>query len=186
MGFLKSRNLQILGYQKPFPFLGRLQQAFVCLRIPRWLDLLIKLVLRLPSGDHSQTARAAPLIVNYHFRADMESQIISIFTSVQRAVAGTQFSDTPNQYSHLQTHKQTKACWSIPRSQMVFIHFKVCIRYAESWNFEAFVVVQCPMLGRTATGTDIEWLVVHSIKNEIYLIFVTIFNTLNQIDSCAN
>jgi hypothetical protein len=47
-------------------------------------------------------------------------------------------------------------------------------------------VVQCPMLGRTATGTDIEWLVVHSIKNEIYLIFVTIFNTLNQIDSCAN
>ena len=40
MGFLKSRFLQILGCQKPFPYLGRLQQAFVCLCIPRWLDLL--------------------------------------------------------------------------------------------------------------------------------------------------
>ena len=40
MGFLKSRFLQIPGCQKPCPFLGRLQQAFVCLCIPRWLDLL--------------------------------------------------------------------------------------------------------------------------------------------------
>ena len=29
-----------MGCQKPFPYLGRLQQAFVCLCIPRWLDLL--------------------------------------------------------------------------------------------------------------------------------------------------
>ena len=40
MGFLKSQFLQILGCQKPFPYLGGLQQAFVCLCIPRWLDLL--------------------------------------------------------------------------------------------------------------------------------------------------
>ena len=38
--FLKSRFLQILGCQKPFPYLGRLQQAFACLWIPRGLDLL--------------------------------------------------------------------------------------------------------------------------------------------------
>ena len=40
MGFLKLWFLQILGCQKPCPYLGRLQQAFICLCIPRWLDLL--------------------------------------------------------------------------------------------------------------------------------------------------
>ena len=38
--FLKSQFLQIPGCQKPWPYLGRLQQAFVCLCMPRWLDLL--------------------------------------------------------------------------------------------------------------------------------------------------
>ena len=48
--------------------------------------------------------------------------------------------------SHLGIHKQTNACWSIPRSQTVFIHYKICRRYAESWNFEAFVIVHCCQL----------------------------------------
>ena len=45
-------------------------------------------------------------------------------------------------------------------------------RYAESWNYEAFVVVQCPMLGRPAAGTDILFfrvccicMFVHRMKN---------------------
>ena len=29
-----------------------------------------------------------------------------------------------NRSSHLGTHKQTNACWSIPRSKTIFIHFK--------------------------------------------------------------
>ena len=44
-----------------------------------------------------------------------------------------------NRSSHLGIHKQTITCWSIPRSQTVFIHFKLCIRYVENGNFEAFV-----------------------------------------------
>ena len=40
MGFLKYWFLQILGCQKPCPYLCRLQPAFVCLCIPIWLDLL--------------------------------------------------------------------------------------------------------------------------------------------------
>ena len=67
-------------------------------------------------------------------------------------------------------------------------------RYAESWNYEAFVVVQCPMLGRPAAGTDILFirvfsticLVVHRMKNVIYLICITIFHILSQVESCAN
>ena len=43
----------------------------------------------------------------------------------------------------LAIHKQTNVCWSMPRSQTVFIHFKICIRYAENGNYEAFVVVHC-------------------------------------------
>ena len=39
MGFLKSWFLQIPGC--PCPYLGRLLQAIICLRIPRWLDLLL-------------------------------------------------------------------------------------------------------------------------------------------------
>ena len=31
-----------------------------------------------------------------------------------------------NQSSHLGIHKPTNACWSIPRSQTVFYHFKFC------------------------------------------------------------
>ena len=31
-----------------------------------------------------------------------------------------------NRSSHLGIHKQTNACWSIPRSQTVFYHFKIC------------------------------------------------------------
>ena len=81
--------------------------------------------------------------------------------------------------------KQTNACWSIPRSQTVFIHLKIRIRYAESEIYEAFVVVQCPMLGRPAAGTDILFfrvfssirLVGYRMKNVIYLICITIFNT---------
>ena len=37
----------ILGCQKPFPYLGILQQAFVWLCIPRWLDLLMTMGLLL-------------------------------------------------------------------------------------------------------------------------------------------
>ena len=48
-----------------------------------------------------------------------------------------------NRSSHLGIHKQMNACWSISKSQTVFFHFKICIRYAESGNYEAFVVVQC-------------------------------------------
>ena len=46
-----------------------------------------------------------------------------------------------NRSSHLGIHKQINACLSIPRSQTVFIYFKICIWYAESGNHEAFVVV---------------------------------------------
>ena len=83
-----------------------------------------------------------------------------------------------NRSSHLGIHKQTNACWSIHRSQTVFIHFKISIKYAESGNYEAFVVVHCyqlqliqpqiltnkclafcyylnHLLGRPAAGTDI-------------------------------
>ena len=42
-----------------------------------------------------------------------------------------------------QIHKQRIACWSIPRFRTVFIHFKICIRYAENGSYEAFVVVLC-------------------------------------------
>ena len=65
MGFLKSRNLQILGCQKPFPYLGRLQQAFVCLRIPRWLDLLawgrlwLRGIVDIAIGDGGTVGKAA-------------------------------------------------------------------------------------------------------------------------------
>ena len=48
-----------------------------------------------------------------------------------------------NRSSHLGIHKQTNACWSIPRSQTVFYHFKICRRSAESGNYEAFVLVDC-------------------------------------------
>ena len=42
-----------------------------------------------------------------------------------------------NQSSHLDIHKQTKnACWSIPRSQTVFIHLKTCRRSAEIGNMK--------------------------------------------------
>ena len=34
-----------------------------------------------------------------------------------------------NRSSHLGIHKQTNACWSIPRSQTVFYHFKICIKW---------------------------------------------------------
>ena len=34
-------------------------------------------------------------------------------------------------------------CWSIPRSQTVYMHFKICISYAKNGNYEAFVVVHC-------------------------------------------
>ena len=40
------------------------------------------------------------------------------------------FYGEPNRSSHLGIHKQTNACWSLPRSQMVFYHFKS----AESGN----------------------------------------------------
>ena len=48
-----------------------------------------------------------------------------------------------NRSSHLGIHKQTNACWSIPRSQTVFYQFKICRRSAESGNYEAFVLVDC-------------------------------------------
>ena len=48
-----------------------------------------------------------------------------------------------NWSSHLGIHKQTIACWSIPRSQTVYYHFKICRRSAESGNYEAFVLVDC-------------------------------------------
>ena len=51
-----------------------------------------------------------------------------------------------NRSSHLGIHKQTNACWSIPRSQTMFIHFKICIRYAESGNYKAFVVIHFSLL----------------------------------------
>ena len=60
-----------------------------------------------------------------------------------------------NQSIYLGIRKQTNAFWSMPTSQTVFIYFKICIRYAESGNYEAFVVVQCPMLVRPSAGTDI-------------------------------
>ena len=100
-----------------------------------------------------------------------------------------------NRYRHLGIHTQTNACWSIPRSQAVFIHFKIFIRYGESGNYDAFVVVQCLMLDRPAPGTDILFFfrlfssicrVVHRMKNVFYLIFITIVNTLSQIESSAN
>ena len=34
-----------------------------------------------------------------------------------------------NQSSHLGIHKQTNACCSIPRSQTVFYHFKICRKW---------------------------------------------------------
>ena len=34
-----------------------------------------------------------------------------------------------NLSSHLGIHKQTNACWSIPRSQTVFYHFKICSKW---------------------------------------------------------
>ena len=37
------------------------------------------------------------------------------------------------QSSHLGIHKQTNACWSIPRSQTDFYHFKIC-RNWELWS----------------------------------------------------
>ena len=46
-----------------------------------------------------------------------------------------------NRSSHLGIHKQTNACWSTPRSQTVFYHFKICRSSAESGNYEAFVLV---------------------------------------------
>ena len=48
-----------------------------------------------------------------------------------------------NWSSHLGIHKQLNTCWSIPRSQTVFIHFKICRRSAESGNYETFVAVHC-------------------------------------------
>ena len=35
----------------------------------------------------------------------------------------------PNRSSHLGIHKQTNDCWSIPRSQTVFYHFKTCRKW---------------------------------------------------------
>ena len=35
----------------------------------------------------------------------------------------------PNQSSHLGIHKQTNACWSIPTSQTVFYHLKICRKW---------------------------------------------------------
>ena len=40
---------------------------------------------------------------------------------------------TPHRSSHLGIHKQTNACWSIPRSQTVFYHFKICRKW-ELWS----------------------------------------------------
>ena len=34
-----------------------------------------------------------------------------------------------NRSSHLGIHNQTNACWSIPRSQMVFYHFNICRKW---------------------------------------------------------
>ena len=48
-----------------------------------------------------------------------------------------------NRSRYLGIHKQKSACWSIPRSQTVFIQFKICIWYAENGNYEAFAVVHC-------------------------------------------
>ena len=39
----------------------------------------------------------------------------------------------PNWSSHLGIHKQTNACWSIPISQTVFYHFKICRKW-ELWR----------------------------------------------------
>ena len=52
MGFLKSWFLRIPGYQKPWPYVGRLQQTFVCLCIPRLLDLLRISLLSLKHRDN--------------------------------------------------------------------------------------------------------------------------------------
>ena len=42
------------------------------------------------------------------------------------------YSPTGNQSNHLGIHKQTNACWSIPRSQTVFYYFKICRKW-ELW-----------------------------------------------------
>ena len=47
----------------------------------------------------------------------------------------------PNQSSHLGIHKQTNACWSLPRFQTVFYHFKIFRSSAESGNYEDFVLI---------------------------------------------
>ena len=54
--------------------------------------------------------------------------------------------DFTNRSSHLGIHKQTNTCWSIPISQTVFIHFKICRRSAKGGNYEAFLVVYCYQL----------------------------------------
>ena len=43
------------------------------------------------------------------------------------------FGSLPNRSSHLGKHKQTNACWSIPRFQTVFYHFKICRKW-ELWS----------------------------------------------------
>ena len=58
-------------------------------------------------------------------------------------VSGQDVPTGGNRSSQLGINKQTNACWSLPKSQTVFIHFKTCIRYAENGNCEAFVVVHC-------------------------------------------
>ena len=40
-----------------------------------------------------------------------------------------------NRSSHLGIHKQTNACWSIPRSQTVFYHFKI----GKKWELSSLV-----------------------------------------------
>ena len=57
-----------------------------------------------------------------------------------------------NRSTHLGIHKQTNACWSIPRSQTVFIHFKVC-RMFICFTVTIFLIMTCYQLHATFFGS---------------------------------
>ena len=87
--------------------------------------------LLLPPGNmcHSQNL----VLTSSTKRIENRFDSIAIYFSWQQSLNEQHDHILPNRSSHLGIHKQRNACWSIPRSQTVLYHFKICRKW-ELWS----------------------------------------------------
>ena len=76
----------------------------------------VKSIFRRPSATWQPSGILSDLIQIYMVQFD-------------NMVADWDITKQGNRSSHLGIHKQTNACWSLPRSQTVFYHLKICRKW---------------------------------------------------------